>query len=217
MLNHWFIAILQDLTYPRIEIMRAFIALPVDQQTTQVLSQQVDQLRQTDWGQQIIWFPPENYHLTLHFLGGKLDADKVKAVAQSMPLWFSEGMSHFEAEILAIRPFPSATHPHSLVASLDSTLLLQYLVREIESQLKAFGLHTSKQAFRPHISLGRIPKQLEADRIQIPDELKHLQDLWLTVDHLTLYESQLTDAAPVYKALQHKWLERYDDGVINPS
>ncbi|MBD3755923.1 MAG: RNA 2',3'-cyclic phosphodiesterase, partial [Gammaproteobacteria bacterium] len=50
--------------------MRAFLAIPIDPRTTQQLNALVAQLKQTDWGERIVWFPPQNYHLTLHFLGG---------------------------------------------------------------------------------------------------------------------------------------------------
>lgn len=189
--------------------MRAFIAIPIDANTTKKLTEITSRLKNTDWGEKIIWFPEENYHLTLHFLGGKLEPEKVHAIGKAMSGWFAEGMSFFEAEIQQIRLFPSELHPHSIVASLDATLLLQYLVREIQEQLKPFGLSKAKQAFRPHISLGRIPKTLEIENIHFSKELHHLDDVLLTVDQITLYQSELTDHSPIYTPLQSIWLERY--------
>lgn len=190
--------------------MRAFIAIPIDASTQVVLSQYAERLKQTEWGEKIIWFPSSHYHLTLRFLGSKLEEEKVRAICKSMPNWFSEGMSYFEAEVKGIVPFPSERHPHTLVASLDATLMMQYLVREIEEQVKPFGLTRARQAFRPHISLGRIPRSLPPESIQIPQEYRKLQDLWLTVDRLTLCESQLTQNSPIYTPLQSIELERYD-------
>jgi 2'-5' RNA ligase len=93
-----------------------------------------------------------------------------------------------------------------IAASLQNTLLLNYLVREIEEQLKAFGLNRSKQAFRPHISLGKIPKTADAETIEIPSVLQNCHDMRVTVDQLTLYQSKF----PCYSVVQTKWLERYD-------
>ncbi len=193
--------------------MRAFIAIPIDQKTTQDLNKQIQILKSTQWGKEIIWFPAGNYHLTLKFLGGKLDPQKVNDIAVSMANWFAEGMSFFEAEIEGIKLFPSPRMPHTIVASLQRTLLLQYLVREVEEQLKPFGLNPSKQAFRPHISLGKIPKTLNPETILIPGELQKRQEtqgISLQVDQFTLYQSDLTNSFPCYTALQTKWLERYD-------
>ncbi|MDG6773096.1 RNA 2',3'-cyclic phosphodiesterase [Thiomicrorhabdus sp. ZW0627] len=190
--------------------MRAFIAIPIDHTTTQQLTKITERLKNTEWGKEIIWFPPENYHLTLHFLGGKLDPEKVHIICNAMSGWFAEGMSYFEAEIQKIRLFPSEIHPHTIVASLDATILLQYLVREIQDQLKPYGLSKAKQAFRPHISLGRIPKKMELESIHLSEEFRRLEDIWLTVDRLTLYQSQLTDHSPIYTPLQTLELERYE-------
>ncbi len=190
--------------------MRAFIAIPIDQQTTQLLIDDVQTLKSTAWGTKIIWFQPSNYHVTLQFLGGKLEPEKVADIAASMPTWFAEGMSFFEAEIKGIRLFPNQHAPHTIAASLQNTLLLNYLVREIEEQLKPFGFNRSKQAFRPHISLGKIPKKVDTETIEIPSALQNCHDMRVTVDQLRLYQSELTDRFPCYTALQIKWLERYD-------
>ncbi len=190
--------------------MRAFIATPIDQHTTQLLDRRVQTLKSTAWGKQIIWFPACNYHLTLQFLGGKLEPQKVAEIAASMPTWLAEGMRFFEAEIKGIRLFPSQRMPHTIVASLQNTLLLQCLVREIEEQLKPFGLNRSKQAFRPQISLGKIPKTVHAETITLPSDLQNYHDLRLTVDQLKLYKSELTNSFPCYSVLQTKLLERYD-------
>ena len=190
--------------------MRAFIAIPIDQKTIQSLDNHVQNLKGTAWGKDITWFPASNYHLTLQFLGSKLEPQKVADIGASMQEWFAEGMSFFEAEIKGIRLFPSQRAPHTIIASLESTLLLQYLVREIEDQLKPFGLNRSKQAFRPHISLGKIPKTVNPESLLIPSDLQHCHDITLTVDQLTLYQSELTNDFPCYTALQTKCLERYD-------
>ena len=191
--------------------MRAFIAIPIDQNTTRILNDHVKTLKNTDWGKEIIWFPETNYHLTLQFLGSKLDPQKISDIAASMQNWFAEGMSFFDAEIRGIQLFPNNRLPHTIIASLQNTLLLQSLVREIEEQLKPFGVNRSKQAFRPHISLGRIPKTVQPESILIPADLQNLYDITLTVDQLILYQSELTSRFPCYTALQTKLLERYDE------
>jgi len=189
--------------------MRCFIALPVDPKTQDNLEQKVNQLKSLPWSKSIRWYPPENYHLTLMFLGGHIPLDKIQAVSDNMHQWFSEGMSFFEAELLKIQPFPSKQNPQNLVVSLDSTLLMQYLVREIEDHVKQLGFTRSKQAFRPHISLGKITKPFHAEDLTIPDDIKYFENELLTVDRLTLFESQISGNFPIYRPLQTKLLERY--------
>ncbi|MEA3406038.1 MAG: RNA 2',3'-cyclic phosphodiesterase [Pseudomonadota bacterium] len=189
--------------------MRSFIALPVDSQTKATLEQKVNQLKSLPWSQSIRWYPPNNYHLTLMFLGGHLHPETVQAVKNSMKNWFAEGMSFFEAELIEIQAFPNRQKPKALVVSLDATLLMQYLVREIEDHVKPLGLTRSKQAFRPHISLGKISTTLQPEKLVIPQKIKSFPHERLTVDRLTLFESTMTDSFPIYTPLQTIFLERY--------
>ena len=189
--------------------MRCFIALPIDQKTASALEKISLQLQSLPWAKEVRWFPKENYHLTLQFIGSKVDPHKVQKVINSMECWFAEGMSYFEAEIRRIQTFPNPRSPHTIVASLDATIIMQYLVREIEDHLKPIGLERNKQAFRPHISLGKIKPKADTDSFYIPDEIAQPEDQWLTVDTITLYQSQLTSNSPIYTPLKSIHLERY--------
>jgi len=190
--------------------MRCFIAIPIDSATTNDLKIKVDQFKQQSWGGYIRWYPAENYHLTLQFLGDKIDPQKVFEITRSMENWFSEGMSFFEASLSEIKLFPSKHKAHSLITALDSTIMMQYLVREIEDQLKPLGFSRSKQAFRPHISLGKIPSNFDLTKIILDEKMATFDNTWLTVDRLTLYQSQLSDSGPTYTPLETKLLERYN-------
>ncbi len=190
--------------------MRSFIALPIDPKTALYLEKVSQTLQQQPWADSVRWFPKENFHLTLQFIGSKVRNEKIEQIIRSMDDWFAEGMSFFEAEIRKIQLFPSPSQPHTIVASLDTTLLLQYLVREIEDHLKPIGLERSKQSFRPHISLGRIKTHADLSVIHLPDSFSHIENRWLTVDRLTLYKSQLTEQSPIYTPLKTIYLERYN-------
>ncbi len=189
--------------------MRSFIAIPVDKQATEALKTYVEILKKTFGKESVRWIPEQNYHLTLHFLGDGIDETTIENIINSMSNWFSEGMSFFEAEILKIQLFPSSNKPHTIVAALDATIMMQYLVREIEDHLKPLGFKKSRQVFRPHISLGRITKQADSKQLLIPKELEQIEDLWLEVDTITLYESKLTGTQPTYSTINSITLERY--------
>lgn len=190
--------------------MRSFIAIPIPEDVQNQLQTRIDEIKKLPWAKSINWYPPQNYHVTLQFLGGHLNPEKVQAVQNTMHEWFSEGMSHFEAELRTIHPFPSHTKPHTLAILLEKTILLQYLVREIENHIKPLGFTPSKQSFRPHISLGHIPKSLEPSSINLPEHLSMIENCWLTVDKITLFESQLNpNAPPSYRPLHSCLLEYY--------
>lgn len=187
--------------------MRCFIAIPIDPKTTMALQRISLELQKLPWKENVRWFPAENYHLTLQFLGSKLEDQRVAEVMESMDNWFSKGMSFFDAEIRKIQPFPTPKQAHTLIASLDATQMMQYLQREIEEHLKPIGLERRKQSFRPHISLGRIKTHCDHYLIKIPPEIEFPEDIWLRVDKITLYQSQLTKTSPVYRPLKTIELE----------
>lgn len=189
--------------------MRSFIAIPIDKQTTKALKSHVEILKKTFHHHSIRWVPEQNYHLTLYFLGNDLQESQLEHIKNSMQNWFSEGMSFFEAEIINIKLFPNSNNPHTVVASLDSTIMMQYLVREIEDHLKPLGIQKAKHAFRPHISLGRLTKEACVEHIEIPAAQQTIEDLWLEVDTLTLYQSQLSQPDPIYTPIHSIKLERY--------
>lgn len=188
--------------------MRVFIAIPLDSACRDALQQQVKQLHASLSDEFIRWTPPENYHLTVKFLED-ITAEQVQAIEASMGNWFEEGMSCFEADVLQLQAFPHAQKGPYLVAGLDSTLLLQYIAREVEDQLKPLGFGKSKQAFRPHITLGKFQSEQAAQAF----EPQPLEDIWLQVEQLQLMQSILPIGAsvfPQYKSLASHQLETYD-------
>lgn len=187
--------------------MRAFIAIPLDSECRAALQQQVAHLP-TKLVDSIRWTPAENYHLTIKFLG-EITEQQCLQIEASMQNWFEEGMSFFEADVLQLQAFPHPQKGPYIVASLDATILLQYLAREVDDQLKSVGFGKSKQAFRPHITLGKFQSEQAVQAF----EPQLLEDIWLQVEQLQLMQSTLTTGAsvfPQYKSLASHQLETYD-------
>ena len=190
--------------------MRLFLAIPIEPATQERLLNKVRELQGHSWSKDIKWIPAENYHLTLHFLGGSLNDTQKNKIITSMSHWFSEGMSAFDIEIKSIQLFPSKLHPHLITASLDSNIMMQCLVREIEEQLKPLGFNPTKQAFRPHITLGKILPTADLSFLIQNSPLIKLNDFTLKVNKITLFESTISQPYPTYTPLSEILLECYD-------
>ncbi|MDG4813243.1 RNA 2',3'-cyclic phosphodiesterase [Hydrogenovibrio sp. 3SP14C1] len=185
--------------------MRTFFAVPVNETLKQVLLSQLKTLKSQPWTSLVHWVPEENWHLTLKFLG-EITSDQAKSIETAMQNWFAEGMSYFDAEALAIKGFPQAKSGPFIVATFDATLLLQSLVREIEDQLRSFEIPKEKRAFRPHITLGKWQGEQDAfPELEVP-----LDQAWLRVDRLNLYESAQGRGRHQYKLLASQLLDTYD-------
>jgi len=184
--------------------MRTFFAVPVNSALQQALMNKIRALDAQDWASQVRWTPVKNWHLTLKFIG-ELTSEQVSAIEVSMQDWFAEGMSYFDAEVLAIKGFPQIKTGPYLVASLDATLLLQGLVREIEDQLRAFDIPKEKRAFRPHITLGKWTGAAH----DFPQLSECLMTTQLRVDQVNFYQSLQNQSVPEYRLLNCFSLETY--------
>lgn len=192
--------------------MRCFLAVPVKTNTTKYLEKVVQTLKQQVWANKVRWFPAQNYHLTLQFLGGKLEADKITEVIQLMDSWqsrlFSELPLPIHVPIKGIEFFPDLQQPHTVIANLSHPEL-NNLMQKVATDLQLIGLQRSSLSFRPHISLGRIQPKSDlvgnASNIniaQLIDSAKPSKSPVLNVDCITLYKSELGNTFPLYHDLK---------------
>lgn len=190
--------------------MRCFIALPIDPNTRQKLHNISMQLQTQPWAQQVKWFSANNYHLTIQFIGSKVAADKVDQIMQAMDNWL-EKIPAFEIRIKRIELFPDNSAPHTITATIENNARLNQLAKLVADKLSAIGLQPSQQSFRPHISLGRINTKADRKDFLIPLELNQASefDLALRVDTITLYQSELTQTAPIYTELKSIYLNNH--------
>ena len=187
--------------------MRAFIALPIDSGTTTKLNTAVSLLKKQAWSNHIRWFPASNYHVTIQFLGSKLETNKVNEIVNSIDNWsISESIPPSRIKISGIQLFPSEQSAHTIVASIQADDFLLHIASLVENQLKSIGLMKSQQDFRPHISLGRIERQTDLTSLTIPAELAYFKNTWLNIDSITLYQSELTQTSPIYTPLKTIYL-----------
>jgi len=188
--------------------MRTFIALPIDQEVTELIKTKVNILKNQSWSNHINWFKPDNFHITLQFLGGNLEIQKVSQVINSMDFWLDSNFCEFDVKIESIQLFPDNEKPHTIVATIEKNEKLENLVTEIEKHCKSIGLERSKLTFKPHISLGRIKPKTVINEIEIPSTLKDFNTISLTVNKITLFESIRTNQAPIYKELKSIYLTK---------
>ena len=97
------------------------------------------------------WIDPEDYHLTLRFIGD-VDASQAREI---------------DLTLAALRPAPfiltldsldclGGDKPHSLVARAQATLALLELQASIARRLQRLGLPAEPRKFVPHVSVARL-------------------------------------------------------------
>lgn len=104
------------------------------------------------------WVDPENYHITLRFIGDidQRTADEVEdALMRVDRPSFDLALSGLDAL--------GGNKPHSIVASVKPTPELTDLQSEHERIIQRIGLEPERRKFRPHVTLAHIKGVSEAD------------------------------------------------------
>ena len=146
------------------------------------------------------WVAPENYHLTLRFIGevGRHDADDIDSLLSgiSPPV--------FDLQLRGLGQFGDKRSLRALWAGVESNDGLTHLQAKVEQAIQRADQAPETRKFKPHVTLARF-KQNPGER-----PLGHLAD-YLTqhalfrcapfqVSEFCLFSSQLGSEGAVYHA-----------------
>lgn len=104
------------------------------------------------------WVDPENYHITLRFIGD-IDHRTADEVGQALMRVDKPGFDLAVAGLDAL----GGNKPHSIVAAVRPSQVLRDLQGEHERIIQRIGLEPERRKFRPHVTLARIKGVSEAD------------------------------------------------------
>lgn len=132
-------------------MMRIFIALNLPKKERDRIHRAARVLREADLP--VRWVDPENFHVTLKFLG-EVRPERVGPVEQALervgrstaPL--TVGLGGFGA-------FPTIRRPRVLWLGVNATPELRCLKQDLEWTLSDCGFEPETRAFHPHLTLGR--------------------------------------------------------------
>jgi 2'-5' RNA ligase len=97
------------------------------------------------------WIDPENYHITLRFIGD-IDNRTAEEVADAL---MRVDRPSFDLALQGLNAFGSRK-PHSLIACVKTPLALKDLQAEHEHILQRIGLERERRRFTPHVTLARL-------------------------------------------------------------
>lgn len=141
-------------------VMRCFLGLSVPQDIRETLAAQCHAWRQA--GLEGAWVKPENYHVTVRFLGNvteeqrtRLDATLEPALAACAPL---------RLRVAGMGAFPNPRRPRVVWAGLEILEgAFEPVAREVEAGARAMGLPPETKAVTPHITLLRFRRPPDGD------------------------------------------------------
>ena len=183
--------------------MRCFIAIDIDASTKKAIAllQQkliaASNIKKFDTK----WVDPENIHLTLKFLGDVSDQiiPDITAVIDKTTSQFGP----FDLGLQTLGYFGKNSANILWLGTCQSQTLLD-LQQNLEENLVPLGFAREKRQFSSHLTLARI-KNFSAGRklaqLADTDDHKNLNLGTISVNYISLYQSQLTQAGPVYTLL----------------
>jgi 2'-5' RNA ligase len=117
----------------------------------------------------IRWIEPDNYHLTLKFLG-EVHQDRVTAVEEIVQK-VADGTVPFDISLGGFGAFPTIRKPRVVWMGIVASAELRCLKQDLEWGLADVGFEAETRAFHPHVTLGRADPKFNAGHFRGFDDI----------------------------------------------
>lgn len=151
--------------------------------------------------ERISWVNPENFHVTLRFLGDT----KVTAIHQIKETLQKELKLPLKSSLQLNGPgsFGPRKNPRVIWLGFDQVEPFFSLKNSTDRALEKCGMPLSDKPFRAHLTLGRVRSLKDTDRYyDIIEKMKERFTGRADVDRMVFYRSELGESGPTYTALK---------------
>lgn len=179
---------------------RLFIAIKIlpDQQFLNVYYQLLKQFE----NEPIKWVEPHNMHITLKFFG-ETEKVKIPEIIQATQLT-ALGFQASQIDIIKMGLFGSKYRPRVIWLGIKQEQLIINVARDLHKRLEPIGFKTDRQNFVPHLTIGRIKKEL-VNKLMFQKTIDSFKDAFIQhaeINEIVLFESILKQTGPIYKKLE---------------
>ncbi len=179
--------------------MRCFVAINLSSEIIQKIDRFVLGLKAKYKQEKISWVKPENYHITLDFLGD-IDEGRVADVCQSVEKVVNEYKKFdINIEIFKFTAFPSEKRPRVLVleSNPDENGCVYDIQKKIHCSLLKKGFKLDDKKWRIHITIGRIKNKVNINFLNFS-----FCPVVLKISEISVMESVLERQGARYTKLQ---------------
>ena len=142
------------------------------------------------------WVSPENYHLTLRFIG-ETPGYQAEEIDHALAALKVPG---FTLTLAGLGTFSKAGRAISLWIGAERNPSLDHLRAKIETALQRIGLEPERRRFAPHVTLARLDNVPDAKLAGFVQANNLFRAPPVPVQHFTLFSSRLGKEQPVYTA-----------------
>ena len=185
--------------------MRLFVGLAVDEKVKETLERLTLRLRAKDDG--LRWSTPDQWHVTLVFLGEVDDAARARLVRELAGLRQPE--LRLRMERLGVFERAGILH-----AEVEVSPELLRLYEAVAAAVRKVGLEVEDRPYRAHITLARAKNRdgrRAMERLRRSAEQQRLSARWAATE-LSLYESHLSPGGSKYVVLERFALQGPERG-----
>jgi 2'-5' RNA ligase len=182
--------------------LRTFIAINLDQQLKETLSQLIEELERLDPARKSVkWVNQQGMHLTLKFLG-EIDENRVRQI-ESVLERVSDRSRAFTMKITGTGYFPpDRRNPRVLWMGIEEEESLKTLQSRLEEEMEKLGFPKEKREFHPHLTLGRVKIASNLREVMLHLEKYGSQNFGaMEVKKITFFKSVLKPTGAEYSVL----------------
>jgi len=114
------------------------------------------------------WYGPEDYHITLKFLGDLPESDQAGLIAGALPVAAVAVL--FEVGLVGAGAFPSLWRPDVLWIGVQDSSALTALAARLENALMDVGYPSERRPYHPHVTVARCRPARMTEKWPMPNE-----------------------------------------------
>jgi len=185
------------------KVIRTFVAVCLDAELRSGIS--VIQERVKKLAPNVKWVAPDNFHVTMKFLGN-VRRDRLSVVQAAMDE-VAGSLAAFDLTVSGMGVFPTPRRPRVIWVGVEEGRdQLVALAKAVEDRLVRAGFEKEEKPFRSHITIGRVKESKPVEGLV--EGLGEIESGGVgvqRVDSITVMESVLRPGGPEYKPLSaHK-------------
>jgi len=188
-----------------LKVIRTFVAVPIDKEIRQRISEVQERVKKLT--RNVKWVEPDNFHVTLKFLGN-VPEDQVPQISAALDE-VSSKVPAFALSVKGIGAFPKLERARVVWIGIEEGREeLIRLAREVEESLSRLRFEKENKPFKAHITIGRVKEGKPADGLAEGIREIDAGDLGRqNVSSVVLMRSELKPDGPVYSPLSMHGLE----------
>jgi RNA 2',3'-cyclic 3'-phosphodiesterase len=178
---------------------RLFVAINLPQSERQAIHRATAPLR--DVTRTITWVAPECIHLTMKFLGEQ-PPETVARIREALGT-VARRFQPFRLDVGGLGAFPNLRAPKIFWMGIASDPKLELLHHDLEVACEALGHEVDARAFRPHLTLGRVKRDVTTEQVGTLARLATSVRYRTAIDarSLDVMQSELSSNGPRYTVL----------------